>query len=58
MMHEKQNQEDESVSFRASLLYLPERMFYVAAQLLVQMKRKKRKNLESGRRERLRQWVS
>lgn len=43
MMCEKQNQEDESVSFRAPLLYLPERMLYVAAQLLVQLKRKKRK---------------
>lgn len=43
MMREKQNQEDESVSFRAPLFYLPERMLYVAAQLLVQLKRKKRK---------------
>lgn len=43
MMREKQNQEDESVSFRAPLFYLPERMLYVAAELLVQLKRKKRK---------------
>lgn len=43
MMHEKQNRGDESLSFRGSLLSLPERILYVAAWLLAELRRRKRK---------------